>query len=196
MKPVTTPFDDIAVHVVKPPGIRFFCTHSPRMHLLRRSILFTKPCVINEFVVIISEGELCCGSSATGIFPLGLCRQNVSPSLRKSASFAFHASQLSTEEISILPTEPAGRRILCDSNPAVIEPGVCIHDRTPLFLCHFVFSQPESLCQCHLDLVFVVHAILFALRAAHREAAGFAPEEFDLQAIVVPFFAGSSADGE
>ena len=64
-------------------------------------------------------------------------------------------------------------------------PGCRLRDASPLGLRHYVLAQPKSLGQSYLHLVFTRGAILFVLRAPHRELAPRNPDEFHLEAVVV-----------
>jgi hypothetical protein len=68
-----------------------------------------------------------------------------------------------------------------------------LHDSPPLRLRDLALPEPESLRQHHLDLDFI-SAVLFLLRAAHRELARWAPDQLHLQAIVVTNLTSFCAD--
>src|SRR4051794_34902993 len=70
-------------------------------------------------------------------------------------------------------------------------PGSRPHELAPLALRHLTCAQPESFGQRDFGLFFIGAAVFLGMRAPHRELTGRTPCEFELEAIVVTFFARS-----
>jgi hypothetical protein len=66
--PITTPFIDITVHIMEPPGIRLFLTN-------RMSPTITVPIIPSHIIKITSTGISTFRPCTAGIFPFRLCRK-------------------------------------------------------------------------------------------------------------------------
>jgi len=85
--PIGTPFPDIAMHVIKPPGIRML--QSNRMQLAVRVVVILGMLV--QTVRFIAEVPMRLGVGATRILPLGLGWQPVRFSCQPAEPFAIGA---------------------------------------------------------------------------------------------------------
>src|SRR5437764_1077315 len=122
----------------------------------------------------------------TGILPLRLGRQTVSPIGRQTARLVLLLTELLAEFHRLLVSDiihgigaadPIGgseARL-----PTLVLDG-CSHDLPPLALCHFELTQPEAVGESHGCRVFVLLAVLLLFPAAHGEASGRAPTELHL----------------
>src|SRR5437016_1194566 len=70
---IETPFGDVAVHVVKAPGVGLLLAHG--MGLAVRIV--REPGVVRKLTRIVAERKSRFGSGAAGVFPLRFGRQTV-----------------------------------------------------------------------------------------------------------------------
>lgn len=103
--PVVTPFPDVAAHVIKPEGIRFFLGDR-----LRQAIDFERPPRV-RLLVFAPPVTARARASPTSVFPFGFRRQPV--------AFAFLRCELFAEFPAVFPAHVPDRDGVTPTRPPV-----------------------------------------------------------------------------
>src|ERR1043165_204096 len=136
---IQRPFENVAVHVVKTPGVGGLFAH----------LMGTAEAGVLRPYLFVRQTGFFCGTSTAGVFPFGLGGQTVFITGRHTTRFLFSFGQSLAKPHGIHPADPVDRQIGRALDPA----GIVTHELFPDRKRQLELPDPESFREANLDIV-------------------------------------------